>query len=239
MGNRVAVKAGGLAAAVVLSALVPASASLADVATGPGVIVVVNGERQYADMICETTGAQIYVVSLTDTQAKIYTFKKASKAEPSLKTYAATSDGAAGHVYFALTSKGRPAGQIVQVDAYSTGMLAAVTIAPGKSQPCRIIDGVRFFGFDTRRTVLVTQEDKGGLTYQSKDFATGKGARVSHGRETRDHAGITFAFDVGAVTYEVRQPLLPGPAGVIVSRKGDPVQIEPMTAYFVAPAPPR
>ncbi|WP_027481264.1 hypothetical protein, partial [Deinococcus pimensis] len=93
------------------------------------------------------------------------------------------ADPGAGSVYYALKPRagapGRPGdavrlvnpGVSVSPDLYAfTPALVSVTLR-GEANECRLLPGTRLLGVTARRTVLVTQDAAGRLTYRSYDFA--------------------------------------------------------------------
>lgn len=166
-------------------------------------------------------------------------------------------DGAAGSVYSPLLRGGAPAGHVRTLnaemltdpnDAY-TAPVTEVRI-DDQSYDCRWLARTRFFGFDERRSFLVTQDSDGDLIYQTFDFAGAANARriefdgaqrsttfsveARGGEERSDAHGVFFAFARNGWRYEIRAPNA-GAASVAVLRNGARVQSETLSAYVTGP----
>lgn len=187
------------------------------------------------DFLCETTGREIYAVDFHGQQVEVLTYLKGMPHLIAHRLYDTQPDGAMGHVHYPLTVHGRSAGEIIQVNPYSTPLLESVAIPMTRKQDCRIIDGVRFYGFGTRRAVLVTADAAGRLSYRSFNYPHGQGVSLSGGQKFATPMGVEYRFTAGAYTYLVRQPAGAGQAEIEVIVQGHALPAEPQIGYFVAP----
>ncbi|WP_434380606.1 hypothetical protein [Melittangium boletus] len=128
-----------------------------------------------------------------------------------------------------------------------------VRLAEGPDLACRFMEGVRLLGFDGRRSVLVTQDVQGRLTYRSFDFADagrvedtpveGYGhttapasQTVEGGTEARtlDGASSTFTFQNEGYRYVLR---VGERASLEVWKGASSVQRTDLLAWTSAPPP--
>jgi hypothetical protein len=171
-------------------------------------------------------------------------------------------DPGAGQIYYPLseTSGGREVGF---VHAINPGMLPESDRAwlppfkevrlKGELLACRWVLGMLLLGFDERRSVLVTRDEDGRLTYQSfdfdkppspprsppedqgPDFTSEPTQRVTGGTEARTAEGTTFTFPNGEYTYVVR---VGATASLEVQHQGRTVQRTQLLAWTLAgPSP--
>lgn len=160
-------------------------------------------------------------------------------------------DPGAGQIFWSLSQKGQEVGNVHGVNP---GMVDGATLPPilqltvGKQAlECRWLSNMRFIGFDSRRSFVVT-EGPDGLVYQSFDFrrrgalTRPDGAQVSNVPTLRIEGGSdedgAFRFQNGGYDYVIaRNGTAPGT--VTVSQAGKPVQVERLVGYSWAPSPGR
>lgn len=218
----------------VLALIALAAFGAAEARAAAAYVTTPAGVRK-VDFLCETDAREIYAVAFHGPQVEVLTYLKGSPHLVAHRIYDTQSDGAMGHIHYPLTVHGRPAGEIIQVNPYSTPLLESVAIPQTHRQDCRIIDGVRFYGFGTRRAVLVTADAAGRLSYRSFNYPHGQGVSLSGGQKFATPMGVEYRFTAGAYTYLVRQPAGAGQAEIEVIVQGHALPAEPQIGYFVAP----
>ncbi len=187
-----------------------------------------------------------------------------SKALPGRYTYlnyrVGRADPGAGQINYGLTLSGAGSDQGYFIGSFNVGALShpeqAITpnIVTLKSQEasgnCRWTLNTRLFGFDKRRSFMVSETPSGGLTYQTWNYDDAvrpqqpDGAQrtslpslsITGGRRFLSETQESFVFQNAGYTYTVRVARLGAPAGatVTVSRGGRVVQTEPLTGYTYA-----
>ena len=209
--------------------------------------VAVAGRMTPAWFVCDAAGPFDFVVGQKDSrgQARIFRFSKVAPNSPSSAVYAvADGDAGAGQVHYALTHKGRDAGDL---HAVNPGVFDPPAALPplssvevdGVRAECRLEEGLIFTGFTARRGVSVIRSAKGELTYRTFDFARPNAATPSAeaggGSLTRRGAGGAFRFGKAGYGYEIAIPAAASaPATLTVTRGGRLVQREPFLAYSAA-----
>lgn len=206
--------------------------------------LTLNGQAQSAWFICDGLQAPTVAVIGNPTSAnqlRITRFSKKNPGRYSYQIYAlGQPDPGAGQVYYSLSLGGKEVGF---VHATNPGMLenpglaytqpiVSLKLSGGESE-CRWAPGTRFFGFSNRRSVLVSQDSKGNLTYQSFNFNAPRGSsppslRIRGGKII---AG-GFVFQNKGYVYTVRSA--GNQARVTVQRGGKLLLSEPFVGFTVA-----
>ena len=218
----------------VLALIALAAFGAAEARAAAAYVTTPAGVRK-VDFLCETDAREIYAVAFHGPQVEVLTYLKGSPHLVAHRIYDTQSDGAMGHIHYPLTVHGRPAGEIIQVNPYSTPLLESVAIPQTHRQDCRIIDGVRFYGFGTRRAVLVAEKSPGRLTYQSFNYPNGQGVTMAGGQKLSTPTGIEYRFTSGPYVFLVRLPHGHGQAEIEVLDRGHALPPEMLIGFFVAP----
>ncbi|ADV67962.1 hypothetical protein [Deinococcus maricopensis] len=189
-----------------------------------------------------------------------------SKTTPGAYRYAAwqvgRADAGAGNVYYPLKARSdAPGGTNDALHFLNGGLTAnpALELTPllvgatlnGQARTCRWLPGTRFMGVTDRRSVLITQDARGRLTYQTFDFARfstqgvrsvpGDGAARTSTPSLTVPGGTggtgTYTFTNAGYTYRVR--VSGGHATLSVQQGARTVQTETFRAFTVGSAPRR
>lgn len=223
---------------------------------GPGTFIRQDGGApRPAWFLCDATNAPWVLVverDATADQARLTWVNKAGGPARSEELGLGRADPGAGQVYYALSRDGREVGA---VHAINPGMLAEperAWVAPFTSVridsldlQCRWLPGMRVLGVDERRSVLVTQDATGQLTYESFDFqrptppvdVVGAGStntpsqRVSSGTEEKTAGATTFTFRNGEYSDVVH---VSADASLEVQHQGQSVQRTGLRAWTLA-----
>ncbi|WP_027483558.1 hypothetical protein [Deinococcus pimensis] len=175
------------------------------------------------------------------------------------------ANAAAGSVYYPLTAMNGTAGARDALRVLNPGVtsdptlyaftppLVSVTLQ-GSERTCRLVPGVRVLGVTERRTVLVTQDRGGRLTYQAFDYTrlsaerklpgdptaqtSGPSVRVTGGQVHTSGVGVNartaYSFSNQGVQYEVR--VAGGQGSVTVLEAGRVAQREGFQAFITGRA---
>lgn len=163
------------------------------------------------------------------------------------------SEGAAGSVYTSLLQHGAEAGHVRELNAGNlenpasayTPFYSSVRIGD-RDIACRWLPRTRVMGFTGRRTFVVHEDPDGDLIYTTYDFAAAADAQavelsengrtttfsveVRNGEEATGPEGAAYAFDNQGFHYVVSLRR-DGTGELTVSRGGEAVQSEPITAF--------
>jgi len=204
--------------------------------------LTLGGTTQAVWFICD--GLQtpaVFVVGQPGSanRVRITRFDKRASGRYSYQTYTlGQPDPGAGQVYYALSLGSQ---QMGSVHAVNPGMLENPSLVytppiislelSKESIECRWVPGTRFLGFSSRRSILISQNAKGILTYQSFDFRNqGKSDIPSlEIRGGKSSAG-SFTFENQGYTYRV-QITTPGRANLTVRKNGRLLLNEVFMAY--------
>ena len=248
-----------LTLAATIGLLPSLAAAAAQAAVPPSrTVIAENGAQRLAWFICDATdGPMVAVVGtrFTPRSVPIRLFLKRGAAAATEVYGIGDGDPGAGQVFFPLTRDGKPAGSLHMVNP---GMLndpltptfTSLDLTGKARVTCRWAPGVRFLGFDPRRSVQVRRTPH-GLLYESFDFekpgkpvTTGQvrsstpSVSVGDGREEATEGGGTrFTFTRAGFTYRIDVPgeRPAGPAHLTVLQGARPVQSGAMTAYTFSP----
>jgi hypothetical protein len=204
-------------------------------------------------LICDDlNGAVILTVSAPNTANEVILteYAKSDRTAHEQHLTLGEADGAAGSTYHALMRNGADVGHLrmlnagagVDAEDVTTPALTEILLADHNHE-CRWLQHTRFVGFDASRSFWILEDRKGGLTYQTFDFANAANARaleldggqrstapsveVSGGQERVEAAGAVFTFDHEGWRYEVQMPQ----ASVTVLHNGARVQTRALLAY--------
>ncbi|WP_147021176.1 hypothetical protein [Meiothermus granaticius] len=145
-------------------------------------------------------------------QVSVIRFSKTNPKQLGRQVYGlGQPDPGAGQIYYSLSQGGKAVGF---VHAVNPGMLEHPELAftppilslklPSGEVSCRWALGTRFWGFSSRRSVLITQDSSGQLTYQSFNFLGAspspgpsleiRGGKATPGGFTFTHRGYTYSL---------------------------------------------
>ena len=209
-----------------------------------GAATYVRGPKgwQAAWFACDPIGADDLIVAGEPKRGKVTLWRMKRDAGLPWKGdfTLGRADPGAGQIYFALTAKGRRRGDIHGVNPGMTDpaprlpSISGVTLDRHATQ-CRRADGAVLLAMTTARSVIVSRDRSGGLTYRA--FHPGKTnptIRLSGGEAVPAGNGIAYRFTNKGYAYR----LVAGhgtAGGTLTVMKGGKVELtEPFVAYSMA-----
>jgi hypothetical protein len=220
--------------------------ALAQSETDARTYLTLGGQTQPVWFICdglETPTVAVVGKPTAANQVRITRFSKANPAQYSSQVYTlGRPDPGAGQVYYRLSLGGKEVGfvhatnpgMLEHPDLVYTQPITSLKVLSGETG-CRWSPGTRFFGFSPRRSVLVSQDSSGVLTYQSFDFPRSKaGQSELPSLEIKGGKSLAggFSFANKGYIYTVRKA--GNQARVTVRRGGKLLLSEPFIAFTVA-----
>ncbi len=221
--------------------------------------ILYQGRLQPAWFLCDGVDQPAaYAVGQPDRRGRlsILSLTKLRAASPTVQALnVGPADPGAGNVYYGLTRRGTDAGFLHSVNPGVFSDPASLTLPPftsvklgGVETACRMAPHARLLGFDSRRSVLVTQEARGGLTYRTfnaADIARAKAVQgdnglrstnasltIANGVVSREGAATVMSFTNQGYVYQVR--IGPSGAMIMVRLRGRLIQQEALVAYSTA-----